>query len=69
MHFTNSSSYHLGRLFINLQYPQKFLRGNPGGRGGEDIPKGIRKFSLIVSLRVYLGSKSFKLVKWKDENA
>jgi len=69
MHFTNSSSYHLGRLFINLQYSQKFLCGDVGGRGGEDICKGIRKFNQIVLPRIYLGSKNFKLMKWEDANA
>jgi hypothetical protein len=66
MHFGNSYSYHLGRLFINLQYSQKFLCCDVVGRGGEDICKGIRKFSQIMLPKVYLGSKSFKVMKWED---
>jgi hypothetical protein len=69
MHFTNSSSYHLGGLLINLQYSQKFLCGDIGGRGGKDIHKEIMKSIQIVLPRAYLGNKSFKLMKREYDDA
>jgi hypothetical protein len=64
----NSSSYHLGKLLINLQYSQKFLCGDVGGKGGKDICKE-RKFSQMVLPKVCLDRKSFKLMKQEDDNA
>jgi hypothetical protein len=68
MHFTNYSSYHLGRFLINLQYSQKLLCGDVGGRGGEDICKEIRKFNQIMLSKVCLGSKNFKSMKQENDD-
>jgi hypothetical protein len=63
----NSSSYHLGKLLINLQYSQKFLCGDVGGKGGKTY---VKKESLTKWC--YQGcawiKKSFKLMKQEDDN-